>query len=88
MIFAIYSRCKVPKRCAMTRNLGNGERVIRIVIGVILLIWGYTAGAPIWGATIAYVVGAATLMTGIVGFCMVWKALGINTCQPRTSEKT
>lgn len=70
----------------MIRNLGNAERAIRITLGVVLLILGYGTNLPVWGAVIAYVLGFVALITGIVGFCPAWKALGINTC--RTSEKT
>ena len=68
----------------MACNLGEIERAIRIVLGVICISAGAFAGLPTWGAAVAYVVGAVALGTGAVGFCLAWKLLGINTCATKT----
>lgn len=64
----------------MTRNLGNIERGIRAVLGIVLIAVGYTAGISQEAAIAVYVVGAIALVTGAVGFCPAWKLFGINTC--------
>lgn len=64
----------------MTCNLGNFERAIRIVLGVILIGVGYFAGLLTGGAVAAYLVGVVAILTTAVGFCPAWKLFGINTC--------
>ncbi len=64
----------------MTCNLGNLERAIRIVLGVVLIGIGYLAALPTGGAIAAYAVGFIALVTGAMGFCPAWKLFGVNTC--------
>lgn len=71
----------------MTCNIGSVERTIQIILGVILLLIGYLAGLPTWGAVVAYLLGAVALVTGAVRFCPLWLALGINTCPPEAPAK-
>src|SRR5437867_8480328 len=46
---------------AMTCNVGNVERMIRVVLGIALIGIGYFAELPRWGALATYVVGAVAL---------------------------
>ena len=69
----------------MTRNLGNIERTIRTVLGVILIGVGYFAGLPTGGAIAVYLVGIVAVLTAGAGFCPAWKLFGINTCQTKAS---
>ena len=58
----------------MTCNIGRVEQVIRILIGVaILAVGGYYRSW--WG-----LIGLIPLVTGVVRFCPLWRALGISTC--------
>ena len=65
----------------MIRNLGQIERAIRAVLGIVLIGVGYTADLSQGAAITAYVVGVIALGTAAVGFCPAWKLFGINTCQ-------
>ena len=58
----------------MTCNIGKIDRIIRIVVGVALLVWGVMNGN-----IIADVVGGALLFTAIIGWCPPYALLGINT---------
>ncbi|MER3422728.1 MAG: DUF2892 domain-containing protein [Nitrospiraceae bacterium] len=71
----------------MVCNVGNIERSIRIVLGVVLLALGAFAGLPTGWAIAAFVLGAVALVTGVVRFCPAWMLLGINTCEVRTQAK-
>lgn len=65
----------------MTKNIGNAERIIRAVVGVILLIAALTGG---WGGlwtTIGVIVGLVLLGTAAMGYCPPYQLLGINTCK-------
>ncbi len=58
----------------MTCNIGKIDRIIRVVIGAVLLGWGIMNGN-----IIADVVGGLLLFTAIIGWCPPYALLGINT---------
>lgn len=59
----------------MKQNVGTLDRWIRIVLGVVIIVWGFTAGSW-WGA-----IGLIPLITGIIGYCGLYSILGISTCK-------
>lgn len=62
----------------MTRNIGNIERIIRIVGGLVLIALAATGTVGVWGW-----LGLVPLATGLVGWCPPYSLLGINTCKNR-----
>jgi hypothetical protein len=68
------------------RNIGHHERVIRIAVGFILLALSGFSLLPGWGDLVLMVVGLIALLTGIIGYCPAWQALGINTCPLKKSD--
>lgn len=69
--------------CSMLKpNEGKTDRVIRILLGVILL--GLSL-LSLTGTTqiIVFVVGAVALLTGAIGFCGIYKILGISTLEKK-----
>ena len=63
----------------MKLNIGEVEKNVRFVIGVILVLVGYFGGLPTWGAAACYGLAAIAIITGIINFCPLWTILGINT---------
>lgn len=64
------------------RNEGPVDRTIRIVLGVLLLLVGLWLLNGLGGAAggiIVAVIGAILLITGITGFCGLYRLLGIST---------
>ncbi len=61
------------------RNLGQHERIIRIAVGLVLLASSGFFILPGWGDLVLMVGGLIALLTGIVGYCPAWHAVGINT---------
>jgi hypothetical protein len=59
----------------MQINEGKLDRVIRVVLGLILLSLTVTGPQTMWGF-----VGIIPLLTGAVGFCPLYKMLGLKTC--------
>lgn len=63
-------------------NVGSTDRIIRGLAGVALLVWAFIIGG--WTATglewVAVIVGAVLLLTSLVGFCPLYRVLGMNTC--------
>jgi hypothetical protein len=59
----------------MPRNEGTIDRALRIIIGLALLALVFVGPQTPWGW-----VGLVPLATGLVGFCPLYRLLGINTC--------
>ena len=63
----------------LKQNESSTDRIIRVVIGIVALLAGaFWLTGPL--QTIAYVVGAIALITGIIGFCGLYAILGMSTC--------
>ena len=60
----------------MTRNLGQFDRIARLVLGALLVILALTGTIGIWGY-----LGLVLVGTGFVNFCPIYKLLGLKTCQ-------
>jgi hypothetical protein len=59
----------------MSRNEGMIDRALRIVLGLGLLALVFFGPQTPWGW-----IGIVPLLTGLVGFCPLYRLLGINTC--------
>lgn len=59
----------------MKTNEGKVDRVVRIIVGLILLSLVFIGPQTLGG-----LVGLVPLLTGVVGFCPLYKVLGFNTC--------
>ncbi len=60
------------------QNEGTLDRVIRVILGSLLLSLGIF-GAEGIGKAVLIIAGALALITGIVGFCLLYVPLGIST---------
>ena len=58
----------------MKVNEGNLDRIIRVVLGLIIIGIGIY-NQSWWGA-----VGLLPLLTGLMGYCALYSVLGFNTC--------
>lgn len=56
------------------KNLGNTERVIRIILGILIIAWGIKAQS--WLG----VIGLIILITGIIGWCGVYQLFKKSCC--------
>lgn len=56
-------------------NVGGIDRPIRIIIGLILISLVFIGPQTPWGW-----VGLIPLFTGALGFCPLYKILGLNSC--------
>ena len=59
----------------MTRNQGNIDRALRIIVGLGLLSLIYIGPQTMWG-----LLGIVPLVTGVLGYCPAYGLLGMNTC--------
>jgi hypothetical protein len=59
----------------MKANVGNLDRMLRIVLGVALIAWAATGG-PVWAW-----IGVVPLATALFRFCPLYTVLGLSTCK-------
>ncbi len=60
----------------MERNIGDIERVMRVVAGLAILSLVFVGPQSLWG-----LVGLVPVFTGISGWCPPYQLLGISTCK-------
>ena len=58
----------------MKHNVGGADRVIRIIVGLILIGLTLAGQIGVWGW-----IGVVPLLTGIFGFCLPYALFGIST---------
>jgi hypothetical protein len=62
-------------------NEGTVDRALRVVIGVALLSLTFLGPKSAWGY-----LGIIPLVTGLVGFCPLYRVMGITTCPMRPTR--
>lgn len=65
-------------------NVGAVDRVLRIIVGLLLIavplgLYG-PENATVWGW-----IGIIPLVTGVVGFCPLYRLIGVNTCGAKSA---
>ena len=65
----------------MTKNVGGIDKILRIVVGLVLIALAVTGTIGAWGY-----VGLVPLATGLMGWCALYPQLGMNTCPMKKAE--
>ena len=67
----------------MTKNVGNIDRILRIVVGLALLAGFFlnSGGSYSW----LYLIGIVPLATGLMSSCPLYSVFGISTCPTKKS---
>ena len=65
----------------MKSNVGGIDRIIRIVVGLVLIGLAATGTVGWWGW-----LGIVPLATGAIGWCPPYAMLGFNTCSMKTNS--
>lgn len=66
----------------MERNIGDIERVMRVVVGLGILSLVFVGPQTLWG-----LLGIVPVLTGLTGWCPPYSLLGINTCRVKPQGK-
>ena len=64
----------------MGTNESSADRAIRVVVGVVLLSLIFVGPKTLWG-----LIGLVPLLTGVVGFCPLYRVLGMTKPMRTTS---
>lgn len=65
-----------PKPQAPMQNVGGIDRVLRVLVGIVLIALVFVGPKTNWGY-----IGIVPLLTGVFSFCPLYTALGIKTCK-------
>ena len=60
----------------MSINMGSADRIIRAIVGIVLLALVFVGPQTAWGG-----IGIVPLATAAVGNCPAYSILGIKTCK-------
>lgn len=63
----------------MKHNTGNADRAVRVVLAVIFAVAGIALGGTL--GIVCFVLAAVMLVTAAVGFCPLYRLVGIDTCK-------
>lgn len=67
----------------MQTNIGDSERIARLIAGVVLVILPFLLSFTTLWTWVAVIVGLVLIATALLRFCPVWKMLGICTTEKR-----
>ncbi len=65
----------------MKKNVGSTDKLIRIVLGIVIIALGFIFKSW-WG-----VVGVAAILTGVLNFCPAYSLIGFSTKSKVETEK-
>jgi hypothetical protein len=65
----------------MKPNMGNTDRIIRIVAAVVIAALYFAGALSGLAATILLVVAAILVLTSFISFCPLYAPFGISTCR-------
>jgi len=65
----------------MKANVGSADRIIRFILGVIILALGFYFKSW-WG-----IIGIVPIITGFLNFCPVYSLIGVSTKKKIETEK-
>ena len=68
------------------RNLGNVERLVRLLFGVGMLIWAFSRPALNGIEWFVVLIASFLVLNGIFSRCYLWYVLDINTCDPEHED--
>ena len=72
----------------MEKNVGSGDRIVRIIIAVGLAALVYFHKIEGTAGIVAGVVAALLLISALLSRCLVYKVAGIDTCVRESSYST
>lgn len=65
----------------MTKNMGTIDRVLRLILGAVLIAYALELIAPGTGYNVWGWIGVVPIATALIGWCPVYLPFGIKTCK-------
>jgi hypothetical protein len=64
----------------MKKNMGNADRVIRLMLAAIFAVLYFTGTVPGTLGLVLVILGGVFLLTSLISFCPLYSIVGLNTC--------
>lgn len=64
----------------MNANVGGIDRILRVVVGVVLIALAATGTVGLWGC-----IGVVPQLTGLIRWCPLYSLFGFNSCSVKKS---
>ncbi|MDO8368924.1 MAG: DUF2892 domain-containing protein [Saprospiraceae bacterium] len=71
----------------MNKNMGTADRIIRLIIAAIAVFLYSNGTLTGTMGIVALVVAAIFALTSLVGFCPLYRLVGMSTCPAPSSDK-
>jgi hypothetical protein len=65
----------------MKKNVGQIDKIVRIVSALIMLTFYFTGLLEGTLGLLSLIISVVFLLTAIVGFCPLYRLIGLNTCK-------
>jgi len=69
----------------MKKNMGNIDRIIRLVLAVIFAALYFTGTVTGTLGVVLVILGAVFVLTSLVSFCPLYTIVGLNTCPTKSA---
>jgi hypothetical protein len=70
----------------MKKNMGNADRIIRLLVAAAITILFFTNIITGTVGIVLLVLAAIFVLTSLVGFCPIYAMVGMNTCAKRSGN--
>lgn len=67
----------------MKKNMGNADRIIRILLAVVMAVLYFTHTVTGTFGIVLSVLAGVFVLTSLVSFCPLYTLIGLNTCPSR-----
>jgi fatty acid desaturase len=67
----------------MKKNMGNADRIIRILLAVVVSVLYFTNTITGTFGIVLLVIAGVFLVTSLVSFCPLYTLIGLNTCSTK-----
>lgn len=64
----------------MKKNMGNTDRIVRIVIAAVIAVLYYTGTLSGTLGLVLLILAGVFVLTSLISFCPLYAPFGINTC--------
>jgi hypothetical protein len=70
----------------MNKNVGTIDRVVRVIIGLLLLAYAIPIGFPNTGWNWVGWIGIVPIITAVIGYCPAYTVFGFSSCESRAHQ--
>ncbi len=78
--------CAVSKTTIMKKNIGTGDRAVRIIAALLIAVLYFLQVISGTTAIVLLVIAGVLMLTALLGFCPLYRILGISSERKKEQE--